>query len=78
MGAVKPVTEKNDLVPKKKEPPTMKLEEIAKELRVSYQTAYKLAKEGKIPSLKQIGSLWRADRATFREWLKSSETGESQ
>ncbi len=46
------------------------LKEVAKLLRLSPQTLYKMLEQGEIPAVK-IGSQWRFDREQLRSWLES-------
>jgi predicted DNA-binding transcriptional regulator AlpA len=57
----------------------MTLEEIAAELRVSYGTAWRAARDGRLQGAVQIGgphSAWRVDKSGYRAFLeKSSKSG---
>ncbi len=44
------------------------LKEVAKLLRLSPQTLYKMLEQGEIPAVK-IGSQWRFDREQLKSWL---------
>ena len=46
------------------------VKELAKLLRLSRQTIYKMLEEGSIPALR-MGSQWRFDRDTIEAWLAS-------
>jgi hypothetical protein len=51
------------------------IEEIAAELRVSYGTAWRAAREGRIDGAMQIGgphSAWRVERKGYRAFLEKS------
>lgn len=45
------------------------LDEVAKYLRVSKKTAYKMARAGQMPAFK-AGNHWRVRRAELEEWIK--------
>ncbi|MFQ3676133.1 MAG: helix-turn-helix domain-containing protein [Endomicrobiia bacterium] len=49
----------------------MTLEEVAKYLRLSVHTLYKMAQEGRIPALK-AGTQWRFKKEEVDHWLKTS------
>jgi excisionase family DNA binding protein len=46
----------------------MTIEEVAAFLRIPSSSVYKLAQEGKIPSLK-VGRHWRFHRTTLNQWV---------
>lgn len=46
------------------------LKEVAKLLRLSPQTLYKMLEQGEIPAVK-IGSQWRFDREQLKSWLEN-------
>lgn len=46
----------------------MTLQEVAAYLKIARSTAYKLAREGKIPGQK-VGRHWRFHRVAIDEWL---------
>ena len=48
------------------------VEELARYLRVTKKTIYRLLKGGKIPATK-IGKQWRFDRASIDQWLEQKE-----
>lgn len=48
----------------------MTLPEVAKYLRLSIHTIYKMAQKGRIPALK-AGAVWRFNRAEIDEWMRS-------
>jgi excisionase family DNA binding protein len=50
----------------------MTLREVARMLRLSRQTLYKMLKEGSIPAVK-IGSQWRFEREQVRTWLMNRD-----
>lgn len=54
----------------------MTLKEVAKLLRLSPQTLYKMLELGEIPAVK-IGSQWRFDREQLKSWL-SNHSSEPQ
>lgn len=54
----------------------MTLKEVAKLLRLSPQTLYKMLEQGEIPAVK-IGSQWRFDREQLKSWL-SNHSSEPQ
>ena len=47
----------------------MTLPEVAEYLRLSIHTIYKMAQNGRIPSLK-AGAVWRFNRTEIDEWMK--------
>ncbi len=47
----------------------MTVDEVAKYLKVTTKTIYRLLKKGMIPTCK-VGHLWRFDRAEINIWLK--------
>ena len=49
------------------------VEELARYLRVTKKTIYRLLKGGKIPATK-IGRQWRFDRASIDQWLGQNST----
>ena len=53
-------------------PTIMKLEEVAKYLRVHKSTVYRMAREGAIPSTK-VANQWRFKKARIDEWLLERE-----
>jgi excisionase family DNA binding protein len=52
----------------------MTVEEVARYLRVTKKTIYRLLKEGKIPAI-QIGHQWRLDKACIDRWLQQKSVG---
>jgi len=52
----------------------MTLEEVARYLRVTEKTVYRLLAQGVIPATR-IGHLWRFDRAALDEWLQGKAVG---
>lgn len=52
-----------------KEDVVMTVHDVAKYLRLSEATVYKLAKDKKIPAIK-IGRAWRFQRRVVEEWIK--------
>ena len=52
----------------------MTLEEVARYLRVTEMTVYRLLARGVLPATK-IGHLWRFDRAAIDEWLQGRAVG---
>ncbi|MBA7627253.1 Regulator of RpoS [subsurface metagenome] len=52
----------------------MTVKELARYLRVTKKTIYRLLKGGKIPATK-IGRQWRFDRASIDRWLGQNLTG---
>lgn len=48
------------------------VKEVAEYLKLSTMMVYKLAQEGKIPSVK-IGRVWRFERDSIDKWLKESK-----
>ena len=54
----------------------MTLEEVAAYLRLSKDTVYRMAQNGKIPAAK-VGAQWRFQRQEVDEWLKANRTGRS-
>ena len=50
----------------------MTLREVARMLRLSRQTLYKMLKEGSIPAVK-IGSQWRFEQEQVRTWLMNRD-----
>ena len=52
----------------------MTVKEVAKYLKMSEHTVYKLAEAGKIPAAK-VGNQWRLDKGQINEWL-GSQMGE--
>lgn len=49
----------------------MDVEEVAKYLRVTTKTIYRLLKADAIPAMK-VGHLWRFDREVIDQWLRDS------
>jgi len=47
------------------------IEELAKYLKISKSTLYKLVRKGAIPSQK-VGHHWRFHKETIENWLKNS------
>ena len=52
----------------------MTLKEVARLLRLSPQTLYKMLKQSSIPAVK-IGNQWRFEQAQVRAWLMSHGSG---
>jgi excisionase family DNA binding protein len=52
----------------------MTLEEMARYLRVTQKTIYRLLERGSIPAMK-VGRQWRFDRLSIDEWLSQSSVG---
>jgi len=50
--------------------------EVAKLLRLSPQTLYKMLEQGTIPAVK-VGCQWRFERSKIREWLSEQQTTDS-
>ncbi len=48
------------------------LPEVAKLLRLSEKTAYRLAAEGKLPGFK-VGGSWRFQRADIGAWIEQKK-----
>ena len=55
----------------------MTVEEIARYLRVTKKTIYRLLKRGEIPAAK-IGQQWRFDKALINHWLERNSVGYRQ
>lgn len=53
--------------------PLLTASEAADLLRMSRRTLYALLKGGEIPGAKQIGGVWRVNRATLLRWLSSQD-----
>lgn len=49
-------------------PEVMTIEELARYLKVSKSSLYKLAQQGKVPGQK-VGKHWRFRKATIDQWL---------
>ncbi len=49
--------------------------EVAKLLRLSTQTLYKMVDEGTIPAVK-VGSQWRFDRSSVSGWLSNQRSND--
>ncbi len=58
-----------------KSPPgaVMTIDDLAKYLKISRSTLYKLAQEGKLPAQK-VGRHWRFHREAVDAWLKNQKT----
>ena len=52
------------------EPATMRVEEAAKLIGVSRQTAYALAARGELPGALRLGRRWVVGRKVLMEWLE--------
>ncbi len=50
------------------------VDELAKYLKISKSTLYKLAQEGRVPGQK-VGRHWRFRRATIDRWLDEEPAG---
>jgi len=58
-------------------PELVKVQDVAKYLRVKISTVYDWAKKGKLPGVK-VGRLWRFHRRDIDEWLEKSKVSEQQ
>ncbi len=47
------------------------VEQVARELDVSEQTIYRLARDGDIPAFK-VGNQWRFDRQALEDWKRGA------
>jgi excisionase family DNA binding protein len=56
------------------EPQYLTLKEFAAEHRVSIRTAYQLARDGKIPTVR-IGGQIRIPRSVLADWLEANTRG---
>ncbi len=54
------------------ENPILTIEEVARYLKISVRSVYKLARQGRIPSSKVLNK-WRFDRREIDNLLKSGE-----
>lgn len=55
-------------------PELMTVEELARYLRVTEKTVYRLLKRGLIPATK-VGHQWRFEKTSVDEWLRQSSVG---
>lgn len=49
------------------------LKEVAKYLKLTEKTAYRLASEGKLPGFK-VGGSWRFKESDLQEWIDENKT----
>lgn len=54
----------------------MTLEEVAKYLRVSKDSIYRLAQKGQIPASK-LGNLWRFKKEEIDEWMRKKRNSQN-
>jgi len=52
----------------------MTVQEVARYLRVTEKTVYRLLKQGRIPAIK-VGRQWRFDKDSIDEWLHQNSVG---
>lgn len=61
-------------MPKQMSDVVMTIEELARFLKVSTSTLYKLCAEGKVPGQK-VGKHWRFHRQVIEQWLRDGAGG---
>jgi excisionase family DNA binding protein len=54
----------------------MTLQEVAKYLRVSKDSIYRLAQKGEIPASK-LGNLWRFKKEEIDEWMRKKRNSQN-
>jgi len=54
----------------------MTLQEVAKYLRVSKDSIYRLAQKGQIPASK-LGNLWRFKKEEIDEWMRKKRNSQN-
>jgi excisionase family DNA binding protein len=59
----------SDALPTSSLPPVLRVEELARLLRVNRKTAYEVVASGKLPGVRRLGRSIRIDRDAVLEWL---------